>query len=242
MPQDEREALRWLAEHPERQEVRLVVAVLRDGSRSAALRMRAHDDETSVLTGRDLVPGLADALRRHAGGLSDAGPASSAAGRRSRPAAQVVERCDGVVQRVDLHQPQPVGHRRPGLGAVLGRRRGTPWRRCAGRRSSSAVMPPIAPTLPVVVDRPGAGDELAAGQRPGRQLVDDAQREHQPGARAADVLQRDLDLERVVRLVAGARRRSTVRPSSAAAPSSPTGRCLPSRRTTRCSVSPGLWR
>lgn len=68
MPQDEDEALRWLGEHPERQEVRLVVAVLRDGSRSAALRIRAHDDETSVLTGRDLVPGLADAL---AGTLSD---------------------------------------------------------------------------------------------------------------------------------------------------------------------------
>lgn len=62
MPQDEDEALRWLAEHPARQEVRLVVAVLRDGSRSAAIRMRAHDDETEVLTGEDLVPGLADAL------------------------------------------------------------------------------------------------------------------------------------------------------------------------------------
>jgi hypothetical protein len=62
MPQDEDAALQWLAEHPERQEVRLVVAVLRDGSRSAALRLRAHDSETSVLTGRDLVPGLADAL------------------------------------------------------------------------------------------------------------------------------------------------------------------------------------
>lgn len=62
MPQQEGEALQWLAEHPQRQEVRLVVAVLRDGSRSSALRMRAHDDETSVLTGRDLVPGLADAL------------------------------------------------------------------------------------------------------------------------------------------------------------------------------------
>lgn len=62
MPQDEVEALRWLGEHPARQEVRLVVAVLRDGSRSSALRMRAHDDETSVLTGEDLVPGLADAL------------------------------------------------------------------------------------------------------------------------------------------------------------------------------------
>lgn len=62
MPQDEDAALQWLAEHPQRQEVRIVVAVLRDGSRSAALRMRAHDDETSVLSGPDLVPGLADAL------------------------------------------------------------------------------------------------------------------------------------------------------------------------------------
>jgi hypothetical protein len=62
MPQDEQDALRWLAEHPQRQEVRIVAAVLRDGSRSCALRMRAHDDETSVLTGPDLVPGLTDAL------------------------------------------------------------------------------------------------------------------------------------------------------------------------------------
>ncbi len=62
MPQEEGAALQWLAEHPQRQEVRIVVAVLRDGTRSAALRMRAHDDETSVLSGPDLVPGLADAL------------------------------------------------------------------------------------------------------------------------------------------------------------------------------------
>ncbi len=62
MPRDEQEALHWLAEHPQRQEVRLVVAVLRDGSRSAALRMRDHDEDTSVLTGENLVPGLADAL------------------------------------------------------------------------------------------------------------------------------------------------------------------------------------
>jgi hypothetical protein len=62
MPQEEAAALRWLAEHPERQEVRIVVAVLRDGSRATALRLRAHDDEQSVLTGADLVPGLAEAL------------------------------------------------------------------------------------------------------------------------------------------------------------------------------------
>ncbi len=62
MPQDEGAALRWLAEHPHREEVRLVVAVLRDGARASALRMRTHDDEQSVLSGPDLVPGLADAL------------------------------------------------------------------------------------------------------------------------------------------------------------------------------------
>jgi hypothetical protein len=62
MPQDQGEALSWLAEHPEREEVRIVVAVLRDGSRQAVLRLRSHDDDRSVLSGPDLVPGLADAL------------------------------------------------------------------------------------------------------------------------------------------------------------------------------------
>ena len=62
LPADEGAALRWVAEHPARQEVRLVVAVLRDGSRAAALRMRSHDDEKAVLSGPDLVPSLADAL------------------------------------------------------------------------------------------------------------------------------------------------------------------------------------
>jgi hypothetical protein len=62
LPEDEQEALQWLAEHPARQEVRLVVAVLRDGSRASALRMRSHDDDQAVLSGPDLVPGLVDAL------------------------------------------------------------------------------------------------------------------------------------------------------------------------------------
>ena len=62
LPADEAEALQWVGAHPARQEVRLVVAVLRDGSRAAALRMRSHDDEQAVLSGPDLVPGLADAL------------------------------------------------------------------------------------------------------------------------------------------------------------------------------------
>jgi len=52
----------WVAEHPERQEVRMTVGVLRKGTRESALRLRAKDSPTEVLTGADLVPGLAEAL------------------------------------------------------------------------------------------------------------------------------------------------------------------------------------
>lgn len=52
----------WVASHPDRQEVRMTVAVLRDGARESALRLREKDSATEVLTGADLVPGLADAL------------------------------------------------------------------------------------------------------------------------------------------------------------------------------------
>nr|WP_285559764.1 PPA1309 family protein [Streptomyces hygroscopicus] len=53
---------KWVADHPERQEVRMTVAVLRDGARESALRLREKDSPTEVLTGPDLVPGLAEAL------------------------------------------------------------------------------------------------------------------------------------------------------------------------------------
>ncbi|TQE16886.1 hypothetical protein Sipo8835_01525 [Streptomyces ipomoeae] len=52
----------WVASHPDRQEVRMTVAVLRDGSRDSALRLREKDSATEVLTGPELVPGLAEAL------------------------------------------------------------------------------------------------------------------------------------------------------------------------------------
>ncbi|MFF7972098.1 PPA1309 family protein [Streptomyces sp. NPDC007905] len=58
----EAELAKWVADHPERQEVRMTVAVLRDGNRESALRLREKDSSTEVLTGPDLVPGLAEAL------------------------------------------------------------------------------------------------------------------------------------------------------------------------------------
>ncbi|MEU7026905.1 PPA1309 family protein [Streptomyces sp. NPDC015232] len=64
VPKDLSEAqlAKWVARHPDRQEVRMTVAVLRDGAREAAIRLREKDSPTEVLTGPDLVPGLADAL------------------------------------------------------------------------------------------------------------------------------------------------------------------------------------
>ncbi|MER5376793.1 MULTISPECIES: PPA1309 family protein [unclassified Streptomyces] len=53
---------RWVADHPDRQEVRMTVAVLRDGTRESALRLREKDAPSEVLTGAKLVPGLAEAL------------------------------------------------------------------------------------------------------------------------------------------------------------------------------------
>jgi hypothetical protein len=59
---DEAALSAWVAAHPDRQEVRMTVAVLRDGARESAVRLRDKDSATEVLTGADLVPGLADAL------------------------------------------------------------------------------------------------------------------------------------------------------------------------------------
>jgi hypothetical protein len=51
------------AAHPERREARLVVAVLRDGSSAALLRLRGGTDSVEeLLTGPDLAPNLVEAL------------------------------------------------------------------------------------------------------------------------------------------------------------------------------------
>lgn len=63
-PSDPAEAVRWLAEHPRRRDVRIAAAVLRDGARACVLRTRGtqEDPEESVVSGPDLVPGLTHAL------------------------------------------------------------------------------------------------------------------------------------------------------------------------------------
>jgi hypothetical protein len=58
------ESLAAAANHPERREARLVVAVLREGVTAAVLRLRGTPDseDSELLTGPDLAPNLADAL------------------------------------------------------------------------------------------------------------------------------------------------------------------------------------
>lgn len=53
----------WAESHPDRRDVRLVVAVLRGGERASVLRVRGREDEEDeVVTAPDLVPNLSAAL------------------------------------------------------------------------------------------------------------------------------------------------------------------------------------
>ena len=62
IPEDPTAAELFAREHPDRQEVRMVAGVTRAGASYCALRLRAHDDEQSVVNGTELVPGLLDLL------------------------------------------------------------------------------------------------------------------------------------------------------------------------------------
>ena len=55
-------AAAYLENHPQRRDVRLAAAVLRDGTQGCAVRARDHDSDDRVAVGPDLVPGLVTAL------------------------------------------------------------------------------------------------------------------------------------------------------------------------------------
>ena len=63
LPQDAAAALAAVAEHPGRADVRLLVAVTRDGAARCLLRQRDHDSDDRVALGEDIAPGLVHALR-----------------------------------------------------------------------------------------------------------------------------------------------------------------------------------
>ena len=63
LPADPDQAAAALAAHPDRKDVRLLVAVLRDGESTCLLRQRDHDTDDKVASGSDIAPGLVQALR-----------------------------------------------------------------------------------------------------------------------------------------------------------------------------------
>ena len=62
LPATDEDAAAYAAAHPEREDVRIVVGVLRDGTVDTVLRLRSQDRDDAVVFGPDLVPGLARAL------------------------------------------------------------------------------------------------------------------------------------------------------------------------------------
>lgn len=57
------DVIELLAQRPERADVRVAAAVLRDGSSMCALRQRDHDSDDQVAVAPELVPSLVSALR-----------------------------------------------------------------------------------------------------------------------------------------------------------------------------------
>ena len=74
IPEDPASAEEFAREHPDRQEVRIVAGVTRAGATYCALRLRAHDDDQSVVGGADLVPGLLELLGATLEDEPDQGP------------------------------------------------------------------------------------------------------------------------------------------------------------------------
>ncbi|MCL8024897.1 PPA1309 family protein [Nocardioides bruguierae] len=62
IPEDDDEATEFAANHPLRQEMRLVAGTTRTGSTYCAMRFRSHDEESLVVGGTDLVPSLLELL------------------------------------------------------------------------------------------------------------------------------------------------------------------------------------
>lgn len=62
LPENPDQAAEALAAHPDRKDVRLLVAVLRDGASACLLRQRDHDTDDRVASGPEIAPGLVQAL------------------------------------------------------------------------------------------------------------------------------------------------------------------------------------
>lgn len=63
VPDDRDLAVSYVAQHDRREDVRIVVGVLRTGEAHCVVRLRSHDSEDALIHGPDVVPALVEALR-----------------------------------------------------------------------------------------------------------------------------------------------------------------------------------
>ncbi|MBM9461548.1 hypothetical protein JK386_16710 [Nocardioides sp. zg-536] len=63
VPEDPYAAQEFAREHPDAQDVRIVAGAVRSGATYCALRTRSNDDDSSVMGGVDIVPGLLELVR-----------------------------------------------------------------------------------------------------------------------------------------------------------------------------------
>lgn len=63
VPDDPETASAFAAEHPDHEDVRIAVGVLRSGESHSVVRMRSHDSDDALLHGSDMVPSLVVAMR-----------------------------------------------------------------------------------------------------------------------------------------------------------------------------------
>src|SRR4051794_24601608 len=121
-------------------------------------------------------------------------PSCGRARRRRAPVPDGVEGGERLLERADLRHGESVDGVAGGLGAVV--RRDEEHRRAGGLGAAQLLRDAAdGPDGTRVVDRARAGDDPAAGQVLRPQLVDDAEGEHQAGARTADLVQLELQGE-----------------------------------------------
>ncbi|WP_129665130.1 PPA1309 family protein [Phytoactinopolyspora endophytica] len=70
VPDDEQSAVSWAQNHPKRADVRVVVGVLRDGSRTSVMRVRGHESEDELIRDAELSPEIGNALAETLAGSS----------------------------------------------------------------------------------------------------------------------------------------------------------------------------
>lgn len=63
LPDELDQVTSFAAQHDKREDVRIVVGVLRSGEAHCVLRMRSHDSDDALISGSDVVPALVEALR-----------------------------------------------------------------------------------------------------------------------------------------------------------------------------------